>query len=379
MKTKEENTELIKTIEESIGMSVDAMMTNMTDKINAGFPLKEYPWEDFVKFLESVQHAKNTSIFILLLDTLFAVHSYSKRISCIAYLRKAAYGTVNPISIQDWETACSTLTNYYSRLRELTSMGYTISRHWVEGFEPMDELSFLLEHITADELIVLMQLSPVVTSARISIPDFEEVVLNMSRIFGIKYSAELGTYAMPSFCLHLNTINLIRLGYINGAFLDEVPADTPIEINIRNQCFDAYIEQRIKIHRDELLAADDTLPTIPSDGECLQQLLEKDKVLCDRMTIIIGDQLENKKDPLLNVDKRIRDRYSKDFIIEWASVINNSLPTVLKLMKSFVRYEETKITHLRQLESQSNTHILNINAPVGQLIANVEHQNTAKE
>lgn len=379
MKKKEEDKALQSVIEGLIGQSIEEVAVKLADKINQGIPLDDFPWNDFVTFLEMTIKVKKTSIFLLLRDTLFLVHSYSKRISCIPHLKNAAYSSAKPEYLQDWEFACSVLTNYYSRLRELTSNGHSISRKWGDELTPMDELSFLLEHINADELIVLMQLTPGFMATAKPLPAYEEVIADMSRIFGMKSFADVGTYAMPTLCIRLQAVNMIRLAYMNGRPFGEIPSNSQIEIPLRNQCFDIYIDQRIKIIRDELLAADDTLPTIPSDTECLLHMLDADKALYGRMERIIDAAMANKNDTIQRMDQRIVETISEEYAEKWATAVHNSMPLALKLMKSLVRYEETKIAQLQKAESFNGARSMTFNAPVGQVIANVEELNTTQD
>lgn len=380
MKKKEEDTEpMRKALEEAVGMPLDELVVKLTDTINEGIPLREFPWDEFVSLVEMMHTINHETIFIVLRDALYHIPSYSKRISCISLLKQAAYLSASPMCIQDWEYACGVLTNYYSRLRELTSKGLTITHKWSDDVAAMDELSFLFEHITAEELIVMMQQTSGYVTPNKAIPKSGEAIALVSRIFGMKPSADVGAYIMPTFCVRLQTINTMRLTFMNGRPIETPPTNIQLDISLRNQCFDIYIEQRIKIIRDELLAADDTLPTIPSDIECLQQMLETDKVLYDRMERTLDDCMQMKDDSLEMIDKRLFENYSEEVIKKWTLAAFDIAPFALKMMKSFIRYEETKIAQLQKAESLNGARSMTFNGPVGQVIANVEEINTTSD
>ena len=315
MKKKEIDTvQTLKALEEEIGMPLDEFVIRVTDTINSGIPLREIPWDEFVTLVELMHTIKHENIFIVLRDTLFQIPSYSKRISCISFIKQAAYLSASPMCIQDWEQACGVLTNYYSRLRELASKGLAITNKWANDAASMDELSFLFEHISADELIVLMQITSGFITPNKDIPQTGDTITYISRIFGMKPSADVGAYLMPTFCTRLQSVNTMRLAFTNGRHIDNPPVSAQLDISLRNQCFDIYIDQRIKIIRDDLLAADDTLPTIPSDIECLQQMLETDKVLYDRMEHTLDECMQMKDDSLEMIDKRLFENYSEEVI-----------------------------------------------------------------
>ena len=380
MKKKEIDTvQTLKALEEEIGMPLDEFVIRVTDTINSGIPLREIPWDEFVTLVELMHTIKHENIFIVLRDTLFQIPSYSKRISCISFIKQAAYLSASPMCIQDWEQACGVLTNYYSRLRELASKGLAITNKWANDAASMDELSFLFEHISADELIVLMQITSGFITPNKDIPQTGDTITYISRIFGMKPSADVGAYLMPTFCTRLQSVNTMRLAFTNGRHIDNPPVSAQLDISLRNQCFDIYIDQRIKIIRDDLLAADDTLPTIPSDIECLQQMLETDKVLYDRMEHTLDECMQMKDDSLEMIDKRLFENYSEEVIKKWTLAAFDIAPFALKMMKSFIRYEETKIAQLQKAESLNGARSMTFNGPVGQVIANVEEINTTTE
>ena len=380
MKKKEIDIEpMRKAIEEVVGMPLDELVVKLTDTINEGIPLREFPWNEFVSLVEMMHTINHETIFIVLRDALYHIPSYSKRISCISLLKQAAYLSASPMCIQDWEYACGVLTNYYSRLRELTSKGLTITHKWSDDVAAMDELSFLFEHISAEELIVMMQQTSGYVTPNKAIPKSGEAIALVSRIFGMKPSADVGAYIMPTFCVRLQTINTMRLTFMNGRPIETPPTNVKLDISLRNQCFDIYIEQRIKIIRDELLAADDTLPNIPSDIDCLIHMLETDKVLYDRMESTMDAFMQQKEEGFKMVDKSLIENFTEEKVKKITYALYDSAPLLLKLMKSFIRYEETKIAQLQKAESLHGARSMTFNGPVGQVIANVEEINTTTD
>ena len=108
-------------------------------------------------------------------------------------------------------------------------------------------------------------------------------------------------------------------------------------------------------------------------------MLETDKVLYDRMESTMEACMQQKEEGFKMVDKRLIENFTEEKVKKITYALYDSAPLLLKLMKSFIRYEETKIAQLQKAESLNGARSMTFNGPVGQVIANVEEINTTTD
>lgn len=346
---------------EIVNKALDDFVIELADTINSLRYLKDVPWREMVETLQFIrEHHHEVVLFSIIRDTLYHVPSYSKRIECLVFLKQNAYFVIeDKAQLLEWEDACVTLTEYYSKLRELVSEGRTITHKWEDKLAPLDEFSFLCENISSEEMIVLMQQSSSFVAHHKIDSSSKAVIADISRIFGKKVTADVGNYDIIQFCLKLFAANTCRMVYTTSKRVKEVSTKLTLPPALRNGCFDIYIHQRIKYVMDQLIADDETRPFLPSEVECRKYMLEEDKEIFEftQSKALIDSFRKNKEKMLQDLDKEENAQVDKDLIKSWISSCESCMPQVVNLMQCFIRYEEAKICELEKKTNVSPVHI----------------------
>ena len=304
------------------------------------------PCEDVSKHIKK-NPACNSKCTLLeiLRDALYPIKPYSKRLKCISFLKKTAYDFVkDPDILKEWEEVCAILNRTTNRVRELVAEGKTVTKKWDGVNEAMDEFSFLMENITPEEMTSFIHLAPSHLAHAKLTGSGENALYDMYSIFGAKENDDIGTLPARSFCFRLFTINYIRNVYTYSTPMPYDKVTAPLPPDLRNQCFEIYIQQRIKLVREELMEKDETRPSIPSDLECLQLMFKRD-----------GFKME-KLDKMMNSPKvpaRFENKYnvSKEFFDSAVHLVVSNVYNVVSLFKCYYRYLEEKINKIQNQEN----------------------------
>lgn len=138
-------------------------------------------------------------------------------------------------------------------------------------------------------------------------------------------------------------------------FLD-IPALETFEPKLLKACFEEYIRLR-SIQIKEIIEQDLTHYGDAEDLECLEYLLQKEEQLINRENGLEAFEGSLAYDAMWYPGRK----------------------KVLEMINVFHQYLQNKINKLKNVEGVGRAPIMNFNAPIGQVIANVENLNTTKE
>jgi hypothetical protein len=213
----------------------------------------------------------------------------------------------------------------------------------------MDELTVFIKHVTPEELVAIAQ----------SVYDSREIVGQrigmVQHILRLeKYYGKLFTINSYDFCKCLYMAHGYRMLMMSGKEdFRELPTIDNLDCEFRNACFDVYIKLRAEQIMLEQKHNNRRLYP-PKLEDCYAQL---------------ADELEKQYNEL-------------------SPIIEEGVPSFLAreslliAMQFLARYAKDKQDAIfasnNQIQKQGTT-IVNVNAPVGQFIANVEQMNTTKD
>ena len=211
----------------------------------------------------------------------------------------------------------------------------------------MDELALFVKDIRPYEMVAIAQ----------SIYNSNEVLKEYMGIVPhilshAKYINKLLTIESPDFCKNLYLAHGFCMRLKNGDNKKtELPSIDNFDCVFRNACFDVYIDLRIELIKNQLKQNNRRL--YPADDE--EAFAELCKCLKAEYALIKN-----------NIDRIWKNEEVQD-----------SMVTALQLLVQYADDKYIKFKHDKEFKQRAAP-IMNFNAPVGQVIANVE-QMTTKE
>lgn len=329
-------------------------------------PLNTFPWTDFTRAMYArwTTQCHIYSPFTAFQEAFFPISSYSRRISYLRYMQQAAYSVIgNEHHQKEWVDDISALIKYNERLRELKQRDIIITApRWEKHICTMDEASLLFEHITPEELVAFMQLTPQFMGLLSINRSPKHLLSYYSFIYGEKRIAGLGDKSMDDFLRDYVAVSSLRSLMISGISFSYFPPIKPLPPSFRNECFDLYIRERMKKINEELTGADDTRPYPPTEQECLQVMLEQDRAnagmhksqpddaINDRIAVIEQDPFfkqlgETMQLKLQQVTQAYGEPVNPFDMSALASNFAESLQSLDKLEQCYLRYLEDRMIH----------------------------------
>lgn len=269
------------------------------------------------------------------------IHNPKTRIQVIEKLRSLFYSYIDKESSEEFFSACNSLIHINKRVIAFNEKykGKKGIHYWSDHRKFLNDLA----HVVSDDFICAEDLVDVANSMREDYygADEHEVLTRVLRAFDDKKTFYYDD--IVEFCANLFEANhycrLIDAGFTVEERLRH-DGEEYVPWLLRNQCFDLYIERRLKNIEKDLNANHKRLKAA-DELECYTCLLEQES---------------------RNVAKAALTEYDED-----------------DMAVMFLKYLKLKIAELKKPETQNSAQQVIINAPVGQFIANVEHMNTTTD
>ena len=320
------------------------MMRAMHDVNRKKRTIDEIKWQEellhTMRFLSITK--SNSPIEVWLWGMLTLVDSADDRIRIIGRLRPSFYAFGSQEKCDEFLSICNSImqinlrvTEFYEKYPRLKQV-----RRWNEKDKRhcLNDLALILSdsEVHAEDLV---SIANCMNEDYTDNPDIE-VLARVLCAFDNEKSFVFDN--IIDFCDMLLMANenrvLIVEGHTGYAPTEEDTDDIPWQL--RNQCFDVYIQKRCKAIEKELNSNNRRLKAA-NQLECYEYLLDKEK---------------------RNIAESLVSIYDED-----------------NLAVIFLNYLELKIAELKGPEPQNSSHQVIINGPVGQVIANVEHMNTTTD
>lgn len=317
-------------------------------EIADGKNLAQVDWKVALNEVVKYQHLfGKTFPYYLLLHTFVQGIKYPiKRIDVLGYLQTAAEKYLPEPEAKEFVDDAHYLNSIYLRLNGLLSNG--LPKVW-DNAPDMDELTLFVRYIEPTSLVAIAQ----------SIYDSREIVgQRIGMVQHIlrheKYSGQLLTTNSYDFCKCLYLAHGYRMLMMSGKEdFRELPTIDNLDCELRNACFDVYIDLRVK--------------------QILQELKRDNRRLYPA-------KVEEAYDELI---KQLTNEYTQ---MEQAApmiipnfMARDSLLTAMNFLAQYAQGKQKSAQETSQPKETDKVPVININAPVGQFIANVEQLNTTKE
>lgn len=260
------------------------------DFLNENDNIDSYDWEKlFIGMYEHwVDNTERYTPFAYLQKFLFPIHSYSKRIACVRQLQNVVLDVVdNEYAMKEWSDDCVSYIRYNERLRELKERNIKPIPLFISKVFWLDEIALLMQHISAQDMIAFIAHTGQIRDLLSIKRDPKYFVTFYSIIYRDNSSAGVGNMPLMEFCREFSSVEEYRCRIMRG-HREKVPI-TPVPVKCRTECFNIYIDERIKHLKEEIMEHDRLRPYDPSEIECMQLMYEHDKPIVDASNVIHED------------------------------------------------------------------------------------------
>ena len=317
-------------------------------EIGKGQNLTQIDWKVALNEVVRYQHlfGKTYPYYMLLHTFLHVIPFPIYRVDTLGYLKAEAERQLITEEAQEFINDANSLIHIYMRMNGL--FANPIPKIWDDAPD-MDELTVFIKDVQPNELVCIAQ----------SIYDSREIVGQrigmVQHILRLdKYSGRLLTTNSYDFCKCLYWAHGYRMLMMSGKEdFRELPTIDNLDCEFRNACFDVYIKLRAEQILQEQKHNNRRLYP-PKIEDCYAQLADELAAQYQEMGQVIAENVPN-------------------FMAR---------ESLLLAMQFLAQYAKDKQSHMQTKTEQPQgkaTTIVNVNAPVGQFIANVEHMNTAKD
>ena len=255
----------------------------------------------------------------------------------------------DPFKANDFVDDCSCIYRICVAARAYNLRQDIGVRHtWTDERKDLNDLA----HVFSDAMVDPQWMVGMIEEMKLSESDNRrhallEIVINANR-----HTGQLSIDNIVDFAKRLYIAEGFRQMILSGQEdYREIPSLEKFDWRLRNKCFDIYIDLR-KEQIKELLNRDNTRVDGAEDPEALEYLLKEDNAA---------------------VEKELKMFQDSSAIDKWYPGMRH----VKDMITVFLKYLPKKIEKARKETSTST--IMNFNAPVGQVIANVEHMHNNEQ
>ena len=255
----------------------------------------------------------------------------------------------DPFKANDFVDDCSCIYRICVAARAYNLRQDIGVRHtWTDERKDLNDLA----HVFSDAMVDPQWMVGMIEEMKLSESDNRrhallEIVINANR-----HTGQLSIDNIVDFAKRLYIAEGFRQMILSGQEdYREIPTLEKFDWRLRNKCFDIYIDLR-KEQIKELLNRDNTRVDGAEDPEALEYLLKEDNAA---------------------VEKELKMFQDSSAIDKWYPGMRH----VKDMITVFLKYLPKKIEKARKETSTST--IMNFNAPVGQVIANVEHMHNNEQ
>lgn len=317
-------------------------------EIGNGKNLAQVDWEVVFNEVVKYQHLfGKTFPYYLLLHTFLHVIPYpSWRVDVLGHLQDMAEKKMDERKAKEFVEEARYLIHIYMRMNGLFCN--PIPKIWKDQPD-MDELTVFIKDVQPEELVCIAQ----------SIYDSREIVGQrigmVQHILRLeKYDGCLLTTNSYDFCKCLYLAHGYRMLMMSGKEdFRELPTIDNLDCEFRNACFDVYIKLRSEQILQEQKHNNRRLYP-PKIEDCYSQLADELAMQYQEMVQIIEESVPN-------------------------FMARESLLLAMQFLAQYAKDKHNTMRTQTETPQGRGTTIVNVNAPVGQFIANVEQMNTKKD
>ena len=340
--------------------------------LNKGEKLEDFHWEKLFRgmYEDWIEKTDIHTPFAYLQKFLFPVHSYSKRIECVRYLQTISLQVIDDeYSVKEWSDDFTSYIRYNERLRELKERNIKPIPLFLSKVFWLDEVALLMQYITAQDMIAFIADAEQIRDLLSIKRDPKHFVTFYSIIYRDNNSASVGIMPIFEFCREFSSAEEYRCR-IMKAHSEKAPI-TPVPTKCRTECFNIYIDERVKHLKEEIMEHDETRPYEPTELECMKIMYEHDKPIVEASNIIHNDEevkewlnnllhnpdIDDYSEKRCNIKiQQLNDAYGGPFrslsMDEVSASIKEHLHYMILLMKSYIRLLEDRIN--KEISSASS-------------------------
>lgn len=317
-------------------------------EIGKGKNLTQVDWKVALGEVVKYQHLFGKSYpYYMLLNTFLHVIPFPLyRVDVLGYLKNEAERQLSTEEAQEFINDADSLSHIYTRLNGLLANG--VPKIWDDAPD-MDELTVFIKHVTPEELVAIAQS---VYDSREIIGQRIGMVQHILRLE--KYNGKLFTINSYDFCKCLYMAHGYRMLMMSGKEdFRELPTIDNLDCEFRNACFDVYIKLRAEQIMLEQKHNNRRLYP-PKLEDCYAQLADELEKQYNELSPIIEEGVPS-------------------------FLARESLLIAMQFLAQYAKDKQDAIFASNNQIQKQGTTIVNVNAPIGQFIANVEQMNTTKD